>query len=918
MSGFLCAMVGASFTVAAAAEVIRRKKGITAVGNAQVDTAQSKYGGAAALFDGTGDYLIVGNAVDSDMALTSTTWTVEYWARISAHAGQYQATVAIWNDVDATGAVYYFSTNAYSTTNKMGFEYIYDTNTSSGALNFGSALSTGVWQHHAFVRNGNTLTAYLDGVSQGTHDMTGRTIDITGFFSSSNTTMKMTIGAMTGGGGAYNGWLDEIRVSNTARYTTTFTPSTTPFVNDANTVLLIHANGTDASTFFDDDNGTGRSAKAITAIGNAQVDTAQSKFGGASLLMDGNGDRLNVTGEVLPAQYTVEYWFRLASFTSAPTFVDFRGGGAHNYSDFITTGGVFTVYINSSPIVTSALSTNTWYHIAVVRDSSSDIKLYLNGTKTGVTLNDANYSSNTSWYIGDNYVFANSVNGHMDEIRVSNTARYTANFSVATAPFVNDANTVLLLHCDGTDGSTVFSDDNGALGSNWTGRRQVPLTIGGNMQISTAESKFGSSSLLSDGVGDYIIADTNVAFGTGAFTIEWWCYMTTATDEYIFDCRGSGVELLFIRYSSGRYQFNIGADIGWLSNSGVTIGTNTWIHFALVRQSNGDVKIYRDGVDHNSSGVNQINSGIMNDNTNLASTDFWISANASTLGTNWYGYIDEFRVSNTARYTTTFTPASTAFGNDANTVLLIHGDGANASTTITDDIGTGRTQKGIQALGNAQVDTAQSKFGGASLLLDGTGDYLELAPVGIGLARTDNFTCEAWIRLAALPASGSFLMFLNGTAGGGEQYMSIKNISGTYVSDIVVSNGTTAREEDYTISSISTNTWYHWAIVKNGSTLTHYFNGIALTTLLNSSGTMTSGHGFETLNKIGVYVNNTLGWNGHLDEIRISNSVRYTANFTPSTTPFQNDANTLLLIHADGSDASTAFFDDNGIAPYTP
>ena len=102
--------------------------------------------------------------------------------------------------------------------------------------------------------------------------------------------------------------------------------------------------------------------------------------------------------------------------------------------------------------------------------------------------------------------------------------------------------------------------------------------------------------------------------------------MTTATDEYIFDCRGSGVELLFIRYSSGRYQFNIGADIGWLSNSGVTIGTNTWIHFALVRQSNGDVKIYRDGVDHNSSGVNQINSGIMNDNTNLASTDFWISA----------------------------------------------------------------------------------------------------------------------------------------------------------------------------------------------------------------------------------------------------------------------------------------------------
>ena len=138
--------------------------------------------------------------------------------------------------------------------------------------------------------------------------------------------------------------------------------------------------------------------------------------------------------------------------------------------------------------------------------------------------------------------------------------------------------------------------------------------------------------------------------------------------------------------------------------------------------------------------------------------------------------------------------------------LLLHGDGTNGSTTITD---SGPSPKTVTAVGNAQVDTAQSKFGGASALFDGTGDYLELAPVGIGLARTDNFTCEAWIRLAALPASGSFLMFLNGTAGGGEQYMSIKNISGTYVSDIVVSNGTTAREEDYTISSISTNTWYH-------------------------------------------------------------------------------------------------------------
>ena len=49
----------------------------------------------------------------------------------------------------------------------------------------------------------------------------------------------------------------------------------------------------------------------------------------------------------------------------------------------------------------------------------------------------------------------------MDEIRISNTARYTANFTAPTQAFVNDANTLLLLHMDGTNNSTVFIDDNG-------------------------------------------------------------------------------------------------------------------------------------------------------------------------------------------------------------------------------------------------------------------------------------------------------------------------------------------------------------------------------------------------------------------------------------------------------------------------
>jgi hypothetical protein len=74
--------------------------------------------------------------------------------------------------------------------------------------------------------------------------------------------------------------------------------------------------------------------------------------------------------------------------------------------------------------------------------------------------------------------------------------------------------------------------------------------------------------------------------------------------------------------------------------------------------------------------------------------------------------------------------------------LLLHGDGTNGSTTITD---SSLTPKTVTAVGNAQISTAQSKFGGASILLDGSGDYLDVgsnSAFGYGLS---DFTIETWV-----------------------------------------------------------------------------------------------------------------------------------------------------------------------------
>src|SRR3990167_1626483 len=84
---------------------------------------------------------------------------------------------------------------------------------------------------------------------------------------------------------------------------------------------------------------------------------------------------------------------------------------------------------------------------------------------------------------------------------------------------------------------------------------------------------------------------------------------------------------------------------------------------------------------------------------------------------------------------------------DTYTKLLIHGDGADAATAVYDH--SIYTQQ-ITCNGNAQIDTAQSKFGGASILFDGTGDYLSIPDSDDFHFGTGDFTIEFWIRFASV------------------------------------------------------------------------------------------------------------------------------------------------------------------------
>ena len=695
----LCSLVGASFTVVAAAQILRAKNGIRALGNAQVSTTQSKFGGSSLALDGSGDKLEI--PYSSDLALGTTSWTVEYWIRITTQTGGYTNTVGMWDDTTADGAAYYFSCNMYDTTNSMGVQYFYGGN-NSGPITFGGTLTTGTWQHHAFVKNGNTLTAYKDGVSQGTHDMTGRTISP---YNTTYTTLKIG-GLVTGG--YLNGYMDEIRISNTARYTANFTAPTTAFVNDDNTVLLVHANGTNATTFFEDDNG-GRSPKGIRALGNAQVDTAQSKFGGASALFDGTGDYLtveNIQGDITE-DFTFEFWVRFNDLPGTSTFrmVAGDGAGGQRYFGLLNDGGTYrweaAFYSNTYYVerFTATVTTGVWYHIALTK-SGATVKVYQNGTSLtsntsfGTMLSTRTFYASGTNYIGSWNTSSYFLNGWLDEIRVSNNVRYTANFTPSTTAFVNDANTVLLVHADGTDASTVFRDDNGI-------RSQKGVQAIGNAQVSTAQSKFGGASSLYDGNGDYLqLANSSDYNFTGNYTIEGWWYQPSNVAAGIYptligtgavsDNKGWAVtsepttnKVLFITSGDGSSGMQV------LLTS-ASLSAATWNHWAVVR-NNSVLTVYINGT---ASGSTYTTTGNSIASTyplyigggigGLSSGNF--SSSSATV-VNLNGYQDEIRLSNSARYTAAFTPSTTPFQNDDNTVLLLHMDGTNASTVFFDDNG---------------------------------------------------------------------------------------------------------------------------------------------------------------------------------------------------------------------------------------
>lgn len=177
----------------------------TAAGNAQIDTADSKFGGASGLFDGNGDYITTPD--HADFTLGSGDWTFDCWFKCNVAGGTSQLLAGQCDNAASTAST---SIVISRTTGNVIQAYAVVGTTAStvtGTTQFTNAVNTG-WHHLIFQRTGNTIQLFIDNVQEGGN------VAITGTVNDSASVWGIgTWGAIIAGTQAWNGWLDEARLS---------------------------------------------------------------------------------------------------------------------------------------------------------------------------------------------------------------------------------------------------------------------------------------------------------------------------------------------------------------------------------------------------------------------------------------------------------------------------------------------------------------------------------------------------------------------------------------------------------------------------------------------------------------------------------------------------------------------------------
>ena len=537
------------------------------------------------------------------------------------------------------------------------------TNAASHASNTtstGDDFAVNTWHHVAMTWDGSNYYGYVDGVRKAT---------INSSTAPHRSDEPIRIGGLRAGNsneyGNMDGFISNVRiVIGTNLYpNNNFTPPTSQLTAVTNTKLLTcHSNRMlDGSSI----GGTVTADPQDTGMNGAALQGKVSNFGpflssavydpavnGASAYLDGTGDYLTAGDstdyEFGTGDFTIEAWV-YASSVDNPAIVSKFPNGARQFSLELSRDNNnharyrALIYIGESGVFSNEyIAFNAWNHIAIVGTASdTTARIYTNGIRNsntisysgGVPAGGADPLRVGSRNSGGYFYYE----GYICDLRLlKGTAAYSgASFTPPTAPLTAITNTKLLLNM--ADGQAIDS------------AAQNNLTLYGNANTSTDQAKFGNAALHLDGTGDFAKTELSTAFGTGDFTIECFYYNSASfasANRYLFDFGSNGLRIQF--FNGTIYYFVDASNSVTTTASGVT--HNNWYHIAAVRY-NGQMNLYIDGVSRGTK--NSVTTNLTE--RSLTIGDYGGGSQALQ------GFIDEFRISNFARYTSNFTAPAEPF-----------------------------------------------------------------------------------------------------------------------------------------------------------------------------------------------------------------------------------------------------------------
>ena len=613
--------------------------------------------GNSVLFDDTDDYLQIAHT--TDLCFGNGDFTIECWAYYRGDFDSFDGLFGNWTGSGDNG--YILETVGSGATTDLEF-YWYKAD-GNYILVQGGTVSKDQWNHLCVCRSGNTIRVFVNGTMHGSG--TSMTEGIR------DGTSNFTIGGEVAGGGYWNGYITNLRVTKgQGLYTSNFTPSTAALTTTsqgatASNVKLLCCNK---------DTVTGKTVgPTITAFG-----PIASGFG-AFTGTDGEGglvwikSRSNTYNHILQDTENGTGKFLISNATNAAT----------NTNQYITSfnNNGFTVGTDND-INNSSQNFASWSFRKA--EGFCDIVKFTGSGGTNASPQTINHSLKSipgmiiiknltqagQWFV---YHKSTGVDKFLQLNKTDAAIGYNGGFKNITSSSID-----------------VFDSN-----STNTNEFIAYVFAGGESTAATAKSVY------LDGSNDYItIDDTSsgeMATGTGDFTVEMWVkpngYNLTSVGPGIWSGTGNNSLQIWMN-GSGHLKVSLGPNTSsgvLLTYTGAKPPVGQWTHLAFVRNGNNGY-LYLNGIEVVSGNVN---SGSYNSGT------IYLGRNSGMYTGSFQAYYSNVRFTTSALYTSAFKPSTEPLTNITNTKLLCCNNSSTTGSTVT---------PGTIAVGSVPVASSDSPF----------------------------------------------------------------------------------------------------------------------------------------------------------------------------------------------------------------